>query len=237
MGAALENGTLTGTPAARQPQPPNRVRIGLIAAAVAIVLLGLLLWIRRPHLTEEEVRAAAYTTIQRETPRSFLVTGTLDLVGTSTISHTTRLLPGLLDIELSRSKTTLRLPARVAYGFDVRTLKPEMIRLEGDSVVAVTIPALTVFSVEPNLSAMEVETKRGWLRLSDADARRIERNALLHVDRALRVQAEAHLRDSNQPRENTARALADMLRAPMVAAGMKNPRFRFEIAGGVVMEQ
>lgn len=211
-----------------------------LAPALAILLLvgfALWLWSKRPRLDEEEVRQAVYTTIQREAPASFLVTGTIDVVGTATGSNRRVLLPGLLNLDLGTNRARVRMPARVSYGIDVSRIRTQNIRLLGDTVVEITIPELSVYAVDPNLRAVEVETERGWARLSDDAQRGLERRALASLDSLLRVQAEAHLSSSVQPRINTGQALERLLRPVLKSAGMQEPRFRFLIGEGIVMER
>lgn len=219
--------------------PTDRLRFWLVALLVfAAVAAGLwLLWERRPRLSEAEVREAVYTTIQREAPESFYVTGWLDLTATTTAAGRTVLLPGILDLGVSRTSTTVRVPARASYGVDVSRLEPGMIRLVGDSLVVVTLPGVELYSVEPNLSELRVRTDRGWVRLpGGVDPDRVERRALARVERALRRQAAEHLRTSVQPRVNTARALERLLVPVLEATGMEEPRFEFRLGRGVVIE-
>ena len=202
-----------------------------------LLLLFSYVWDRRPRVTEEQIRQTVQTTLQRETPQSFLVTGSLDIVGSAAVSRRTVLLPGLLNVPLSTDRVAVRVPARVTYGFDIRGITGENIRVENDSIVRVTIPDLRVQAVESNLGALEIKADRGWVRLDAEQIRRLESRALRNVDTALRAQAAAHLRDSVQPRLNTARALESMLRPAVEAAGLKNAVFRFQLASGVVMER
>lgn len=186
-------------------------------------------WQARPRISEEEVRDLVITRIQSEAPAAFLVTGTLDLTATTTVSSTRYLLPRVLDLSLGTSRATVRVPARVAYGFDVRNLRAEMITVRGDSLIEVALPALRVFSVEPSLTELEVETERGWARIDPSTLPRLERRALANIETGLRTQADAHLRDAAQPRINTGRALDRLLRPVLSAAGLENVQLEFEI--------
>ena len=204
------------------------VVLGLLAAAG----LGGYVAVREavPKLTEEDVDRAVVTTIQREAPASFLVTGTLDVATTVTLRNAKTVLPGLLDLSLGTSEVTLRVPGRVAYGFDTSGLTADHVRLAEDGVVEVAIPDLAVFSAEPDLARLDVQTGRGWARsASSVDALRTE--ALGQVQGAMRSQGQAHLnRSPLQPRANTARALEALLRPALAAAGLPNPRFRFALS-------
>lgn len=204
---------------------------------LAIVLIALLA--RRallPSLTEEQVRDQVITTLQREAQASFLVTGTLDIVATTTVENTREILPELLDITLGTSKATVQVPGRAFYGFDVRQLKPEQIRISGDTLVEITVPAPEVYSVEPNLSELRVWTERGWAR-SASSTRRAERRALALVNGALMRQAKIHLQNSVQPHMNTAEALQRMLTPALRSAGLPaDAVYRFTIGTRVIQE-
>lgn len=194
-------------------------------------------WMRMPRLTEEDVRQTILTTIEREAPASFLVTGTLDLTASVTMQSEKTLLPGVLNLDLGTTTATVRAPGRATYGFDVRALRPEHIRLDGDSVVVVTLPALDVLSVEPDLSRLDVQTRAGWARLESSSGRRMERAALARLNNALRGQAQAHVGGGSvQPRVNTAQAMEAMLLPAFHALGHENLRLRFQIAPQIVRE-
>jgi hypothetical protein len=208
---------------------------GVVLAIVLIALLA-----RRallPSLTEEQVRDQVITTLQREAQASFLVTGTLDIVATTTVENTREILPELLDITLGTSKATVQVPGRAFYGFDVRRLKPEQIRISGDTLIEITVPVPEVYSVEPNLSELRVWTERGWAR-SAGSTRRAERRALALVNGALIRQAKIHLQNSVQPHVNTAHALQRMLTPALRSAGLPaDPVYRFTIGERIVMER
>ncbi|MBR9989309.1 MAG: DUF4230 domain-containing protein, partial [Gemmatimonadetes bacterium] len=218
------------TPAARRSALITQPRVLL---AVGVLLLvgaaGLYLWSVRPRLSETAVRDVIYSTIQRESPASFLITGTLEVTATTRVANTRTLLPGVMGIDLGTTSATVRVPGRVSYGFDVREITQDMIRVLPGDTIEVTVPEPSVFSVEPNLVQMEVETQRGWLRLSQATTDDVRGRAIQLVQQALRAQGEAHLRDSSQPGINTADAMYDMLRPALVAAGIDDPIIRFRI--------
>lgn len=190
----------------------------------------------QPRLTEEEVQSVVVSTIQREAPASFYVTGYLDVVVTSTVANTKTLFPDLFDIDLGTTRSTVRMPGRVSYGFDVRRLRPEMIEVGDDGVVRVTLPELEIYSAEPQLANMEVQTDVGWARLHRSSGRRVEQRAIQAVQRALREQGGAHIQSSTQPRINTAEAMKALLTPVLEAAGIDRPRFAFHIGPELVME-
>lgn len=209
-----------------------------IAMAVVLVVLGVVLavWLFNQRVTETEVRQTVITTLQAETPASFLVTGVLDITATTTVENTRYLFPDLLRLDMGTTRARVRLPGRVAYGFDVSVLRPEDIMLGEDGVIEVALPDLSVFSVEPELEAMEIETDVGWARTHARSGQQTTQRAMQVAQRALRAQAEKHLQNTTQPRINTAEALQRMLTPALQAAGIDEPRFRFRVGPHLVME-
>jgi hypothetical protein len=128
------------------------------------------------------------------------------------------------------------MPVRAGYGFDVRTLRPEAIRLAEDGVVEVDLPPLAVFSVEPILEELEVRTEEGgWRRLDPSGRDEGTRQALAGLRRDIRGYAEARLETAPPARMNAARAVARMLTPPLQAAGMPAPRYRVRVGEGAVL--
>jgi hypothetical protein len=201
-----------------------------------VVGLGAVLWQRwtPPRLVEQQVREVVYSTIQQEAGASFYVTGHIDVAIVTTVEDTPVLFPGVLDLRLGTTSATVRVPGRVSYGFDAAMLRPEMIRFAGDTV-DITLPELAVYSTEPDLSELEVQTRVGWARLRTS-GQEAERRAVRHLTDGLRQQGVAHLRDSIQPRVNTARALEELLTPVLQAAGAADPHFRFRLGDGIVVE-
>jgi hypothetical protein len=210
-----------------------------IAAAVALVLIGavgLLLWSKRPRFAPETIRDVVHSTIQRETPASFLVTGTIDVLTQTRVENSRTLLPGIVDIDLGSTTATVRVPGRISYGFDVRELTADMIHVFEDGTIEVEVPDPVIYALEPNLEQLEVESRRGWLRLSQRTAEQVRGRALELVQSTMRAQGERHLRDASQPRINTADALYHMLRPALEAAGMDDPQIRFRVSRVLVVE-
>lgn len=215
------------------------MRRSLIVLGAGIVVLGAVIYlvtrIQPPSVTEAEVRDAFFTSIQQEAAEAFLVTGRLDLTATTRVENTKTLLPGLLDLDLGTTSATVRVPGRVSYGFPIDSLRPSMVQMLEDGTIQVELPSLEIYSVEPRLSALEVETTRGWARLgSEEDA--VERRAVAIVERAMRQQGRAHLRTSYTSRVNTAKAMERMLTPVLEGLGMEAPRIRFRIGGELVVE-
>ena len=223
------------------PAPPDRRRFSrplagaLVLAALAAALVAAV-WALRPRLTEEQVQTTVVTTLAEEAPASFLVTGTLTFATTVEGRSEKTLLPGLLDLDLGTTRAEVRVPGRVAYGFDVRRIRASDIRLTGDGVVEVDVPDLAVFSVEPELERVEMRTEVGWARLHSSSGQRVEQLTLRQVRPAMRQSAERYLGQSESPRLNTAEALARLLTPPLQAAGLPAPRFRFHLPNGAVLE-
>lgn len=222
--------------------------------AIAIgLLIGLLMavavawWQQRP--SEATVRRTVVTTIQDEAPASFLVTGTLDMtirVQVDSAQYLTpdwltfvvrQTQPSVLPLLQGSSQTQIRVPGTVSYGFDVRDLTPSMVSLERNELVAVDLPALSVYSVEPDLTKLRVRTQaRGWMRILSSDAHEeVRQQALAAVKEAFHHQAERRLASATQPRINTARALEAMLTPPLRAAGVSSPQFRIRVGEDLVM--
>jgi hypothetical protein len=216
-------------------QPTRGSLAGLLVVLLLVAALGIALWARRPHLTEEQVRETIWSTIQREAPAAFLVTGWIEVTAVTRVANTRTLLPGIIGLDLGTTSANVRVPGRISYGFDVGKLKPEMIRLLDDGVIEVDVPQPVIWSVEPNLSQLEVETQRGWARLSAATQDQVRDRALSLVQGALAQQGQAHLQSSSQPGINTADALDSLLRPVLVAAGMDDPELRFRI-GRITIE-
>lgn len=217
---------------------PRAARLGVAAALVLLAAIIVFLagrGSRLPRVTEEQVRSAITATVQREARESFLVTGRLDIVATASIENNRIFLPNLLDLNVGSARSTVRAPGRVYYGFDVRQITPDMIRMVDDSTIQVALPPLRVLAVEPRLDRMEIVTDVSWSR-SDRTGREVERRAIAHVQAALRAQGNAHLRDSTQPRVNTAEALRHMLEPTVRALGIARPGFVFDLAPGIRME-
>jgi hypothetical protein len=220
---------------------PPRVQLtrgtlaGMLVVLLLVAALGIALWARRPHLTEEQVRETIWSTIQREAPAAFLVTGWIEVTAVTRVTNTRTFLPGIIGFDLGTTSANVRVPGRISYGFDVGDMKPGMIRLLDDGVIEVDVPQPVIWSVEPNLSQMEIETQRGWARLSAASVDQVRDRAVSLVQGALAQQGQVHLQNSSQPGINTADALDAMLRPALVAAGIPDPELRFRI-GRIIIE-
>ena len=206
--------------------------IALVAVAIALVMV----WRSRPHLTDENVDGLITAAIQQEARAAFLVTGYLDLTGQARVENTLRLLPGLLDLPVGSTTAEVRAPGRATYGFNVSVFTADNIAVAEDGTVEVIVPQPQLYNVAPDLERIEIETKVGWTRVSGDSREAVQARALALVQQSMEQQAATHLRTSEQPGINSADALYDMLRPVLVAAGMKDPRFRFRIGEALVLE-
>ena len=221
--------------------PPRRLPRALTAAVVVLLavvaVLAVVLVQRGGLLSEDEVRSAVRTGIEAEAAEGFVVTGRLSstLSGSSARRRTIR----VLNLEVGRSEVAVRVPATMTYGFSLDAFDADAIRFREGGVVEVVLPPLSVFSVEPELEDAEVDIDvSGTSRLSPDLTERTIEQTLRRVRPALRTQAEAHLRDSDQPAVNSARALRRVLASPLEAAGvdLDAVRFRFVIAPGDTLD-
>ncbi len=220
---------------ARRPFGRAGVYLALALVAIVVAVAAVVVLLRRiPPVRVNDVRERVLVTLRREAPASFLVTGYLDATASATVRSRELVLPGILDLNIGTATATVRVPGRISYGFDVRQLRESMIRVLGDTV-AVAIPPLAVYSVEPFLSDVEIETSRGWLR-SEQATQDLTREALGHLRSALHAQGDAYLHDAVQPRLNTARALEKLLTPVLESAGLHQPHYRFAVQGGLVLE-
>ncbi len=211
------------------------VPVLLIVFAVAALAWAFGSWWLRAKLTDEEIRQVAFTTIQREAPASFFITGYLEMTSTITARSSKVLFPDVFNVDLGTTSSTVRVPGRVSYGFDVTQLTPESIRVTEEGVIEVSLPELHIYSVEPDLNAMQVQTSVGWARRHAGSGRQMEQKAIRFVETSLRRQGRQYLEQNTQPRINTARAMEKLLTPALTAAGLERPVFRFRIAPEIVL--
>lgn len=205
----------------------------LVIALVATAAGAAWYWASRPRLTETEARSLISTTLVEEVPEQFLVTGTLEYVTRVERSRQRQFvaMPGVVEVPLGTTRVSARVPGRVHYGFDVREVDVDGLRLRGDTV-EVRLPPLEVFAVEADLENAQIRTDEGWGPLLSPRGYLEERAALQAVRPRLRSRAEAHLVRSGEPERNAARALALMLRPGFAAAGYPDVVFTFVVGEG-----
>lgn len=211
--------------------------LGIVLVAVLALGLAIGLMLRAPKLTEQQAQAVVVATVVREAPQSFLVTGTVDIAGTSTINNATVLLPGILDWTVSEDVVEVKAPGRVSYGFDVRLLRSEDIVLDEDGAVVVRLPELALQGVDVNMDRLEFRTERGWLSSRGVRSDALTRQAFENLQTVIRQQGNAYLRESERPSEFSARAVEAMLRPALEAAGMEEPRIRVVIGESFVWSE
>ena len=211
--------------------------VGAVALLAVVGVLAVMLVRDGGLLSEDEVRSAVRTGIEAEAAEGFVVTGRLSSTLSGSSARRRRL--RVLNLEVGRSEVAVRVPATMTYGFSLDAFDADAIRFREDGIVEVVLPPLTVFSVEPELEDAQVDIDvSGTSRLSPDLTERTIEQTLHQVRPALRSQAQAHLRTSEQPAVNSARALRRMLSAPLEAAGvdLEAVRFRFVIAPGDTLD-
>jgi hypothetical protein len=209
----------------------------LLIVGGLLLVVGILLVvprIRAPQLTERITAEALHASLLREADTTFVVTGYLDLMATVRSQDQRVFLPDLLNLPLGTTRATVRVPGRVSYGFDIDALEVAMIRVGGDTI-EIRVPPAVIYSAEPELERLEVETTTGWLR-HRVTAQEAERRAVQLVGEALRRQGAAHLESSVQPRLNNARALRRLVEPVALGLGMERPYLRMELGDGLVLE-
>jgi hypothetical protein len=234
----------------------QRIAVGIGVVLGFAIAIGAAWW-QQSGPNERQVRRVVVTTIQKETPESFLITGTLHITAEATVDSSSTLTPQWFNEIVAyastdvgsavaswasvRDRATVKVPGRVSYGFDVRRLRPEMIGVGSDGRIAVDLPPLSVRGTNVELGRLEVKTSKTgtWKRLFVSSPERIEdevrTRALEKVQASFREQAEARIRTATQPRLNTARAVVSMLTPTLQAAGIDDPRFRIRVGEQLVL--
>jgi hypothetical protein len=227
----------------------TRFVTGLVAAILLVGGGALLAWLLEgPSATT--VRRTVIATVQEEAAESFYVTGSLQLTATieerrseGYFGPVKEAVLAFMDSSLAalnrgEVSVELRVPGRVSYGFDVSNLQPEMIQVRDGNRIELDLPALSVYSVEPDLGKLEVRTaSSGWIYWFGGErrAQQAEQRALAGVRRAFEEQAQAHLESATQPKINTARALVRLLEPTLRSTGVSRPRFRVRIGPDLVL--
>lgn len=216
-------------------RPGQKILIGG-AVVLVMMLLGIIAVLRQvaDRIAPDELRERIVATIQSEARASLLLTGSIDMTATVTIENAKTLLPGLLNIDMGTSRAMVQVPGRAHYGFDVRELGRDKIRISGDTIW-IQVPQPRVLSVDANLQQMQIWSSKGWLR-SGSSVQSVERSAITKIDNALARQAAAHVANSAQPRINSAEALRHMVIPVVTAAGIENPVFQFELTEKLKLE-
>jgi hypothetical protein len=215
-----------------------RRRFFLSVLGVVLVIAGVVVGIGLgpPRLSLDEVRSAVVSTLQSESPESILVTGSINVAVTTVSANTRYLLPGMVTLDLGTTEATARVPGTVNYGIDVGELDTTRIEIV-DGVLYLTIPTIRVISVEPDLSALELQTRVGWARTHAGSGAAATRDAVSRITGALREQGERHVEEAIQPRINTAHAIMDVVTRALLSAGVEVKDVRVEVSPGIVVEK
>jgi hypothetical protein len=220
-----------------RPRRLSGLALGLSAVVLVAAVVGAFVLGQADVVTEEDVDSAVLTALQGEAAEGFVVTGRLtsSLSGRSARRQRLR----VLNIETGRASVRVEVPAEMTYGFSLDRFSADDVRFREGGLVEVVLPPLEVFSVEPILEEADVNIETtGGARLSPDLTEQTLEQTLRRVRPALRTQAETYVRDADQPRVNTARALRRVLAAPLEAAGVDlgAVRFRFVLAPGDTLD-
>lgn len=192
-----------------------------IICAIFMIGAGILIGIswQVPSLTKHQVENLAFTTIVQEADTTFFVTGYYDLDTTVRVKDDKT----MWGISLGTTEVNLRVPGRVSYGFNIGQLKREDIQvLQGDTVL-VLVPPMSIYSVEPYLEKMDMQTEVGWARLYAYSGQALEHQAMKRVPSQMRGVAENRLKTSKNTYKNTEKAIRRIVTPMLQSVGMTNP--------------
>ncbi len=220
------------------PRRSSRVLALVVGVLLAAVVVLAVLLVRAGGIwAQDDIRETIRTSIEAEAAEGFVVTGRLTSSASGASTQRRRL--RLLNIEVGSARVGVRVPATMTYGFSLDDFDADAIRFRPDGIVEVLLPPLSVFSIEPELESADIDIAvTGTGRLSPEMTERTVERTLRGVRPALRKQAEAHLGSSDQPALNSARALRQMLAAPLAAAevDLDDVRFRFVLSPGDTLD-
>lgn len=207
-----------------------------VLALVVIAVIGWSVWLRvKPSsepLVQEQVNEVLYADLIRETGTAFLVTGNVVLQTHYTARNEALFLPGTLDLSLGTNEVNIRLPGTVHYGVDLRLFTPEHIEIrEAEREIYITLPPITVLSTEPDLSRLDIQSQRGWMR-SRQSADLLREEAIRAITERFRTQGDAYLTSGSLiPRTHTEDAFRTMLAPLLEATGLGDVRvvFRYSL--------
>lgn len=195
----------------------------LLLAAVLVVggiVVGLSISPNKFQLTDHQVQSLVFATIQAEADTTVLVTGYYDLDVTTRVQDN----KALWGISLGTTEVNVRVPGRVSYGFNMGQFSTNDIRIAGNEVI-VTIPPPEIWSVEPHLDQMQMQTEVGWARLQAYSGRALEQLAIRRLPEEFRRVASERMKSNNQPMKNTELALRKTLAPVLKSVGIENPVF------------
>ena len=206
--------------------------------------IALGLWLSPSSPSDERIRETIMTSLQQEADTTVFVTGYLEISTRLTFEETRRFprsgeLPrytvpffraaGSPQINLGTNRTSMQVPGRISYGFSLEKLRSEDIEIIDRRTIRVSIPELEVYSAEPHLEDLALDTELGWARWSSS-GRELEQRALGAIRKTLQQQGREHLRQSDQPAVNTMQGLKRLLTPTLRTAGIDDPRFEFYTA-------
>lgn len=204
-------------------------KIGGLIFGIVLLLAGIYIGFSASNkmhagLTDHQVRDVIMATIQVEADTTFLVTGYYD-VDTTIQTKDDKTLWG---ISLGTTEVRLRVPGRVSYGIPVGKIRPQDIVIQGQNVT-ITVPQPEIWSVQPDLQRMEVQTQVGWARLQAYSGRALEQAAFRKVPDELRHVAARSMQSGKTSVQNTEKALKRLLVPILTAAGVQNPTITIRI--------
>lgn len=208
-------------------------------ALVIIGVIGWSVWLRvKPSsepVIQERLSEVLYADLVRETGSAFLVTGNVVLQTRYTARNEALFLPGVLGIPLGTNEVSIRLPGTVHYGVDMRQFTPNHIDVrEEEREIHITLPNISVLSTEPDLSRLDVQTQRGWMR-SRQSAELLREEAIRAITDRFRAQGDAYLTSGSLiPRSHTEDAFRVMLAPFLDATGLADARIVFNYGVPIV---
>ncbi|MBN8589757.1 MAG: DUF4230 domain-containing protein [Rhodothermia bacterium] len=203
--------------------------IALAIVAILLLIIGLFVgWSIRGFsfgLNNQQLREVVVSTLQVEADTTYLVTGYLGMEVTKKIVDEKT----LWGIPMGTTEVQVRVPGRVTYGFPIGQLRADDIEINGQNIT-VYIPPVGVFSVEPELAKMDIQTKLGWARFQAFSGKHLEHRAIKSIPAEMRQIGEERLiKAESKASENTVKAIRRILVPVLSAAGMQNPQIQVRL--------
>lgn len=215
----------------------NTLKLIVVLAALLILTAILIVYLARPQWTIERVQDTVISTLQNEEPAVQIVGGTVEVTASREISDRGRFswVPDWLGAPmLFGAEARVQVSGLVHYGIDGSDFSREHITVTPEGVIEIEIPEIRIIAVEPRLSQMTIRHTSGILR-PGADLP-LRDEALADLEAVLREQGQRHIYRNVRSIENVARAMVGILTPAFEAAGMEDPRFRFKLADGVILD-
>lgn len=199
-----------------------------VAAIVLLISGSVIGWSMRGitfGLSSEQVREVVMRTLQVEADTTYLVTGYLGMEVTKKISDDKT----LWGIPMGTTEVQVRVPGRVTYGFPIGQITSKDIEVTGENIV-VYIPPVGIFSVEPEMNKMDVQTKVGWARFQAYSGKHLEHKAIRSIpDEMRQIGEERLIKAEGKASENTVKAIRRILVPVLTATGMQNPTIQVRL--------